>query len=308
MHEKLGEQMIGFDLYIEYINFKRVMAKFVEKFEMDAKDRFSYRFHQTNTGGKAENYNRFRKCPHCGIIWYKVNNCPNTSCGAILDTPDIFTNGDTICGYIFKWIGNKLTWVKDDQSSFVKIKRVAESYKSQRQAEPQGCKKSICWDDCEDVTDLVMSELKQAQIRDFVAAGNHKENFTLSDALKFQDVNYTPPANSDGVVTVPVSSNTTSSPAPPVSSNTTSSPEPTPIQHATSKKEFIIRKLNLKRGGYKIRAESIQEILQLGKTEFKKEVICVREGDDEVKITDFTLLKEGSKLYLTTAEEEKEFE
>ena len=26
-------------------------------------------------------YNRFKKCPHCGIIWFKVIGCNSVQCG-----------------------------------------------------------------------------------------------------------------------------------------------------------------------------------------------------------------------------------
>ncbi len=26
-------------------------------------------------------YNRFKKCPHCGIIWFKIKGCDTVQCG-----------------------------------------------------------------------------------------------------------------------------------------------------------------------------------------------------------------------------------
>jgi len=89
----------------------------------DVKSKISYNFHQNNTGGKIENYNRFRKCPHCGIIWFKVTACPDTFCGERLNSLDTFTDGYTLCGYIFRWIENELTWTIDDQSKKIKEKK-----------------------------------------------------------------------------------------------------------------------------------------------------------------------------------------
>jgi len=144
----------------------------------------------------------------------------------------------------------------------------------------------MCWDICEDVTDKVMAELREAQIRDFMAAGNPKEDFNLSDVLNFQDLNYTPSPNSNGVVNVPV-----------ISNNNSPNQLTTINQTENFKKEFIIRKLNQKKGGIKIKAESLQEILQFGKIEFKKDVICVREEEDNdfFKIIDFFYIKRKIK-------------
>jgi hypothetical protein len=289
-YKKLGDQMIGFELYVEYVEFKRSLAIYVEKFEVDAKTKFTPKFQQSNTGTKEGQEARFRKCPHCGLIWFKVTACPNTSCGARLNSLDVWQNGESLCGYVFNWAGSKLTWTVDNSA---KQNSCSNKYVSKRKEEPQGCGKSICWDNCEDVTDEVMATLKEANIRDFVAAGNIPEKFDLAEALKFRDT-------SSSSTTTTVSTPPTASPAPvtvltPTTGSTT----------ATTTLKFTIRKFDQKRGGNKIQASSLDEILKEGKKLFAKDVVAVRDKE-EALVSDFTLLDNDSLLYLITQEEERE--
>ena len=32
--------------------------------------------------------NLIKKCPECGIIWIKVDGCPNVTCGERMNQPD----------------------------------------------------------------------------------------------------------------------------------------------------------------------------------------------------------------------------
>ena len=53
-----------------------------------------------------EEYNRFKKCPHCGLIWFKMKGCDSVQCGKRSKVTDKYVG--RYKKYIVKYINNKI--------------------------------------------------------------------------------------------------------------------------------------------------------------------------------------------------------
>ena len=51
-------------------------------------------------------YNRFKKCPHCGLIWFKIKGCDTVQCGKRSKVTDKIVG--RYKKYIVKYINNKI--------------------------------------------------------------------------------------------------------------------------------------------------------------------------------------------------------
>ncbi|CAB3991710.1 Hypothetical predicted protein [Paramuricea clavata] len=80
-----------------------------------------------------------RKCPHCGLIWTRVEGCDgSTECGrqpsSVNDIRD--SSFAVLATFAFSWVGNKLNIAKSGD----------KSVKSEKSTKPnKGCGKSITW-------------------------------------------------------------------------------------------------------------------------------------------------------------------
>ena len=131
----------------------------------------------TNYKGET---NRFKKCPYCGLIWFKITGCDGkTRCG----------NRDTIKDkffgfykdYIVKYENKKLNIIKTDvnqkdqgnSNEFNGLtqdeiqKNNTRSNEGKHLIEPVGCGRYIIWREMEDVTDEINEKLKNIPNSDY---------------------------------------------------------------------------------------------------------------------------------------------
>lgn len=127
------------------------------------------------TDYEGEN-NRFKKCPFCGLIWFKTSGCNGkTKCGKRDKTKDKFYG--CYKDYKVKYENGELTIEKNDinQKQILggkKSKRDIEKYDTKRLndnniIEPLGCGNYISWKDMEDVTEEVNEILKNIPNADY---------------------------------------------------------------------------------------------------------------------------------------------
>ena len=117
------------------------------------------------------NCNRYKKCPNCGRIWFKVNGCNSMKCGNRTLKKDIFFGRFKnylikFNGIIFNIITLKDSNVDDSQDTEVYGTTEEEKEKNKNRIfvhkiEPEGCGSNLNWETLEDVTDMVNAELKK---------------------------------------------------------------------------------------------------------------------------------------------------
>jgi len=60
-------------------------------------------------------YNRFKKCPHCGLIWFKIKGCDSVQCGKRTKTTDKIVG--KYKNYIVRYVNNKIVIRYEDLGS-----------------------------------------------------------------------------------------------------------------------------------------------------------------------------------------------
>lgn len=142
-----------------YIPFNDITERFEKEMKIES---------VTFNGG---NDNRYKRCPNCGRIWFKIKGCNSMRCGNRTKKKDIFFG--MFKTYLVRFTGEvfnieTLKEKKSDEgtdSAFFgpteEEKQQNQSRGSKHQIVPEGCGSSLKWDTLEDVTDKVMEELKK---------------------------------------------------------------------------------------------------------------------------------------------------
>ena len=152
---------------VEIITFNNelyeLFHKITERFELEMK--------AESASFSGENDNRYKKCPNCGIIWFKVKGCNSMKCGNRTKRKDILygrfkTYLVSFTGFIFNIITLKDEKVDSgiDNEFFGPTKEENEANKNRgikHQIVPEGCGSNLNWTTLEDVTDKVNEELKK---------------------------------------------------------------------------------------------------------------------------------------------------
>ena len=94
----------------------------------------------------------FRKCPHCGLLWTKVEGCQGqTTCGArpYREKSDHAKDKDKMANFTFSW---------DEKSKRLSIRKNEKksgcAFEATQKESPRGCLKPITWTEMEPVTDI----------------------------------------------------------------------------------------------------------------------------------------------------------
>ena len=124
-----------------------------------------------NFDNKEEN-NRYKKCPHCGTIWFKVKGCNSMNCGRRTKLRDIFSG--RFKNYVVKFIQGSfkidtLSNVSDtnvgEDTEFEGLteeeKRMNMNRNGKSLIQPQGCGRNLDWTQMEDVTEEVNKRLTE---------------------------------------------------------------------------------------------------------------------------------------------------
>jgi hypothetical protein len=87
----------------------------------------------------AHGVSELRKCPHCGLIWTRVEGCDGvTQCGRMPTSVNDIRDStfSVLATFTFRWVGSKLNITKSGD----------KSVKSKKSTKPsKGCGKSITW-------------------------------------------------------------------------------------------------------------------------------------------------------------------
>ena len=118
-------------------------------------------------------YNKFKKCPHCGLIWFKVKGCDSVTCGRRTSIKDSIIG--RFKNYIVNFLSGKIRITINEYNSnnygedneFYGLTQKEKEINIIREKEgkikinPKGCGKNLNWAEMEDVSDEVIKKLKK---------------------------------------------------------------------------------------------------------------------------------------------------
>ena len=127
---------------------------------------------ETANFDNGEHNNRYKKCPHCGTIWFKIKGCNSMPCGRRTKLRDIFFG--RFKNYVVKFAHgifniNTLSDASDkdagQDSEFVGLTEEEKKLNMNRNGkcliQPQGCGRQLDWTKMEDVTDLINKRITE---------------------------------------------------------------------------------------------------------------------------------------------------
>ena len=127
---------------------------------------------ETANFDNGEHNNRYKKCPHCGTIWFKVKGCNSMPCGRRTKLRDIFFG--RFKNYIVKFTHgifriNTLSDASDkdagQDSEFVGLTEEEKKLNMNRNGkcliQPQGCGRQLDWTTMEDVTEKINKKITE---------------------------------------------------------------------------------------------------------------------------------------------------
>ena len=200
-----SESALKFALYFAFVDYKdQLIERFSEIVEKKVTDTdtaiveiitfnneifvdFNSFSKQAQTGLKAEyanydngdNNNRYKKCPHCNTIWFKVKGCNSMPCGRRTKLKDIFMG--RFKNYIVKFIKGKIEVLTNEKtkemdagtdSEFVGLTEEEKQFNEgnrggKSKIYPQGCGASLDWRQMEDVTDQINKKVTEISLDNY---------------------------------------------------------------------------------------------------------------------------------------------
>ena len=169
LQKRINGQELDWDIVIsEVLLFDN---KIYDKFqEFKNKVESQYEIKINNYNGE---FNKFKKCPHCGLIWFKVKGCDSMTCGRRTKIRD------TIFGrfknYIVNFLSGKIRIIisenspdnygEDNEFYGLTPEEINENKKREIQGKvkisPQGCGMNLNWNQMEDCSEQVIKILKK---------------------------------------------------------------------------------------------------------------------------------------------------
>ena len=166
-------------LVTEVIIFNNIIFNKFNEFRMEVQSQIKIQSNNYNN-----EFNKFKKCPHCGQIWFKIKGCDSMVCGRRS------TLKDKICGrfksYIVEYIGKKIKIICNEKenndfgndSEIVgltedeKKKNITLESQGKVKISPVGCGKSFKWNDnlINDCTDEILRQLNEISVSDYDSA------------------------------------------------------------------------------------------------------------------------------------------
>ena len=191
--KKIGDKEPDMDSVIaEVLMFDNTIFNEFDEFRKKIESQIEIK--SSNYNGE---YNRFKKCPHCGQIWFKVIGCDSVVCGnrtKIIDRA-IGRYKNYIVTYInnkvnitYKEIGEDLGEFKLNRNSLIyntnpldsdyydeftgltkneKIENEKREKNGKIKISPIGCGKQLQWNEMEDCSEEVIKKLKEISVDDY---------------------------------------------------------------------------------------------------------------------------------------------
>jgi GTPase Era involved in 16S rRNA processing len=169
--QKHGAEMDELDHYVFYIKMEKENVKLCDSFVAKAVPLMSY-----NLFDNGDPRNLIKRCPSCGLIWFKTEGCDGqTHCGNNQFTNYFDQSSKPFWKYILQRINGKLRWQKNEMEKKEPeklTKRVANS-------ESVGCGEGFIWSELPKIEDDLILELFKVKTMDeaklLIQSGNFKE-------------------------------------------------------------------------------------------------------------------------------------
>ena len=127
-------------------------------------------------------YNKYKKCPHCGQIWFKIKGCDSMVCGRRSTLKDKISG--RFKSYLVEYIGKKIKIIcneKENNNDFGKDSEIVGLTEEEKQKNislqnqgkklitPIGCGKTFKWNDnlVDDCTDEILRKLNDISVSDY---------------------------------------------------------------------------------------------------------------------------------------------
>ena len=127
-----------------------------------------------NFDNSADN-NRYKKCPYCGTIWFKIKGCNSMPCGRRTKLRDVFSG--RFKNYIVRFahgifniitLGNAKDTNTGEDREFVGLTEEEKQLNLNRNGkcliQPQGCGRQLNWKEMEDVTDAINKQITEISL------------------------------------------------------------------------------------------------------------------------------------------------
>ena len=166
-----GKEMEMDDVIAEVLMFSNKIYNEFEDFKKKIESQIEIKINNYNG-----EYNKFKKCPHCGLIWFKVKGCDSVQCGKRTRIRDLcfgrFKN------YIVSYI-NKIISIVTRDSQYTQYENDCEFYglteqekninierekEGKKKIQPLGCGASLNWCTMEDCSEEMIKKLKDISL------------------------------------------------------------------------------------------------------------------------------------------------
>jgi len=148
------------EIFVEFDSFTKIVLA-------------SLKVEVANFDNNQSDNTRYKKCPHCGTIWFKIKGCNSMPCGRRTKLRDVFFG--RFKNYIVKFAKGifNITTVKDDSNTntgqdkeFIGLTPEEEQMNKTRgitesKIIPRGCGNQLNWSTMEDVTDMVNKQIRE---------------------------------------------------------------------------------------------------------------------------------------------------
>jgi len=164
---------------VESIMFNNIIFNKFNDFRIEVQNQI-----KIQTYNYDKEYNKYKKCPHCGQIWFKIRGCDSMVCGRRS------TSKDKICGryknYIVEYVNKKIKIIFNvNETNYIgndeeiigltdeeRRKNIILEKEGKTKISPVGCGKSFNWNDSlvHDCTDEIIRKLNEISVSDYDSA------------------------------------------------------------------------------------------------------------------------------------------
>ena len=161
-------------IVLEVLKFSNVIFNDYENIRKKVESQIEVKLNNYNG-----EYNKFKKCPHCGQIWFKIKGCDTMQCGQRTNIRDKFFG--RFKHYIVKLVNNIISIenpkeqgdnISENDYEFIGLTRkekeenIEREKKGKKLISPVGCGNYLNWNKMEDCTKEVIEKLKNECLDD----------------------------------------------------------------------------------------------------------------------------------------------